>query len=94
MRNSLFRRAIDNDRSQLSALESSLVSAQRAEKISRDRYAGGLVTYSDVLQAQANRISLEGQVIQVRGAQARDTVALYKALGGGWPELAQGAAQP
>jgi NodT family efflux transporter outer membrane factor (OMF) lipoprotein len=86
--------AIDNDQRQLSALQDSLASAKRAEKISRDRYAGGLVTYSDVLQAQATRISLEGQVIQTKGAQARDTVALYKALGGGWPELAQGAAQP
>jgi NodT family efflux transporter outer membrane factor (OMF) lipoprotein len=86
--------AIDNDRRQLTALEDSLASAQRAEKISRDRYAGGLVTYSDVLQTQATRISLEGQVIEAKGAQARDTVALYKALGGGWPELAEGVAQP
>jgi len=45
-----------------------------------------------VLQAQASRISLEGQVIETRGAIARDTVALAKALGGGWPELAE--AQP
>jgi outer membrane protein TolC len=52
------------------------------------------VTYSDVLQAQASRISLESQLIQARGSLSRDTVALFKALGGGWPELAQGGAQP
>jgi NodT family efflux transporter outer membrane factor (OMF) lipoprotein len=85
---------VDNDRYQLASLEDSLGPARRAEDIARTRYRGGLVTLSDVLQAQASRISLENQVIETRGALARDTVALYKALGGGWPELAQGAAQP
>jgi multidrug efflux system outer membrane protein len=82
---------VDNDRHQLASLEDSLGSARRAEDIARARYRGGLVTFSDVLQAQASRISLENQVIETRGALARDTVALYKALGGGWPELAQAA---
>jgi NodT family efflux transporter outer membrane factor (OMF) lipoprotein len=80
---------IDNDRSQLAKLEQALGNAARAEDIAGTRYRGGLVTYSDVLQAQASRISLEGQVIETRGAIARDTVSLAKALGGGWPELAE-----
>jgi NodT family efflux transporter outer membrane factor (OMF) lipoprotein len=86
--------AVDNDKRQLANEGNALLSATRAEEIARTRYRGGLVTYSDVLQAQANRISLENQVAETKGALARDTVALYKALGGGWPELAQGAAQP
>ena len=85
---------LDGDHTQVPELETSLSAAQRAEDIARARYRGGLVTYSDVLQAQATRISLENQVIQTRGALARDTVALFKALGGGWPDLAQGGAQP
>jgi NodT family efflux transporter outer membrane factor (OMF) lipoprotein len=85
---------VDGDRGQLASLEASLASARRGEDIANSRYRGGLVTLSDVLQAQATRISLENQVIQTKGALARDTVALYKALGGGWPDLAQGAAQP
>jgi NodT family efflux transporter outer membrane factor (OMF) lipoprotein len=84
---------IDNDRRQTASLEAALGTAARAEDIARTRYRGGLVAYSDVLQAQASRISLESQLIQARGAHARDTVALFKALGGGWPELAQGGAQ-
>ena len=32
---------------------------------------------------------LEEQMIETRGALARDTVALAKALGGGWQEDAQ-----
>ena len=59
---------------------------RRAEEIARTRYRGGLVTLSDVLLAQQRRLSLEEQVIETRGALARDTVALVKALGGGWQE--------
>ncbi|MCF2515485.1 efflux transporter outer membrane subunit [Sphingomonas sp. G124] len=80
----------DGDRNQLARLEEALATATRAEEIARARYRGGLVTYSDVLVAQARRIALEEQVIETRGALARDNVALVKALGGGWQE---GAAQ-
>ena len=77
---------IDGDRRQLVELEQARASAVRAEDIARTRYRGGLVTLSDVLQARQHRLSLEKQVIQTRGALARDTVALAKALGGGWQE--------
>jgi len=85
---------IDNERRRSASLEQALATATRAEDIARARYRGGLVTYSDVLQSQASRISLQGQLIESHGAQARDTVSLFKALGGGWPEMAQGGAQP
>ena len=76
------------DRKQLADLEVALGSAARAEEIARTRYRGGLVNLSDVLQAQAHRITLENQVIETKGTLARDSVALFKALGGGWPDLA------
>lgn len=79
----------EGDRDQLAKLERALASAQRAEDLARARYRGGLVTLSDVLVAQGRRLSLENQVIETKGALARDTVSLFKALGGGWPELAQ-----
>jgi NodT family efflux transporter outer membrane factor (OMF) lipoprotein len=85
--------SIDNDRRQIASLDAASQTAARAEDIARSRYRGGLVTYSDVLQAQASRISLDNQLIQARGSLARDSVALFKALGGGWPELAQGGAR-
>lgn len=85
---------IDDDRKGIADLEGALGSARRAEDIARERYAGGLVTYSDVLGAQAKRITLENRVVEMRGSQALDTVALFKALGGGWPEVAQEGTQP
>ena len=77
---------VDGGRRQLAELEQAQATAARAEDIARTRYRGGLVTLSDVLQAQHRRLSLEEQVIETRGALARDTVALVKALGGGWSE--------
>ena len=85
---------IDNDRKAIADLELALASARRAEDIASERYTGGLVTYSDVLGEEAKRISLENRVIEMRGSQALDTIALYKALGGGWPEVAERGAQP
>ena len=84
----------DADRDQLNNLEQALGTAARAEEIARTRYKGGLVTLSDVLLAQQQRLKLEDQVIETKGALARDTAALFKALGGGWPELATAGAQP
>src|SRR5207253_3095798 len=81
---------IDNDRRQVAKLEDAHRTAVQAEDIARSRYRGGLVTLSDVLQAQASRIALENQLTQARGSLAHDSVGLFKALGGGWPELAQG----
>lgn len=84
---------IDNDQKEIADLEAGLGSARRAEGIARERYSGGLVTYSDVLEAEAKRIALENRVVEMMGSKALDTVALFKALGGGWPEMAQGGAQ-
>ena len=77
---------VDGDRRRLAELDQAEATAARAEDIARTRYRGGLVTLSDVLVAQQRRLSLEEQVIETRGALARDTVALVKALGGGWQE--------
>jgi len=74
------------DRQKLAELEQAFSNATRAEEIARTRYRGGLVTLSDVLVAQARRLSLEDQLIDTKSALAHDTVALVKALGGGWTE--------
>jgi NodT family efflux transporter outer membrane factor (OMF) lipoprotein len=79
--------ACDGDRGRISDLQQAIGSAARAQDIARTRYRGGLVTLSEVLAAEGRRLSLESQLIDAKGALARDSVALFKALGGGWPEL-------
>jgi len=58
--------------------------ARRAEQIARDRYAGGAVSYLDVVSAQtdARQAQLGLQDIQSRQLQA--SAALMAVLGGGW----------
>jgi NodT family efflux transporter outer membrane factor (OMF) lipoprotein len=85
---------VDGDRGKLDNLRHAVADAARAESIAGTRYRGGLVTYSDVLLARGRRLSLEEQMIDAHGALARDTASLFKALGGGWPELAQQGGQP
>ena len=80
---------VEGDREQLRQLENAVDAAATAERLADRRYRGGLVTYAEVLVAQGRRFSLESQVIDARGALARDTVALVKALGGGWQENSQ-----
>jgi NodT family efflux transporter outer membrane factor (OMF) lipoprotein len=84
---------VAGDRAKLDDLQKASDSAARAEAIAGARYRGGLVTYSDVLLARGQRLSLEEQMIETQGALARDTASLFKVLGGGWPELAQGSGQ-
>jgi NodT family efflux transporter outer membrane factor (OMF) lipoprotein len=84
---------IAGDHGKLADLRNAVDGAARAEDIAGTRYRGGLVTYSDVLVARGRRLSLEEQMIDAQGALARDTASLFKALGGGWPELAQQGAR-
>jgi NodT family efflux transporter outer membrane factor (OMF) lipoprotein len=78
---------IDGDRARLRELEQAVSASTNAERIALTRFRGGLVTEVDVLAERARRLAMEEQVIQTRGALARDTVALVKALGGGWPGM-------
>jgi multidrug efflux system outer membrane protein len=84
---------IDADRVQLAERQEATRSAARAEELAGTRYRGGLVTYAAVLGARAQRIAMEQQVIDSKGALARDTASLGKALGGGWTEPAGEEAQ-
>jgi NodT family efflux transporter outer membrane factor (OMF) lipoprotein len=84
---------VDADRVQLAERQEAAGNAARAEELAGTRYRGGLVTYSAVLGARAQRIAMEQQVIDSKGALARDTASLAKALGGGWTEPAAEEAQ-
>ena len=54
------------------------------------RYRNGVSSYLDLLDAQRSLFSAQQAVVQVRLAQLQTQVLLYKALGGGAPEMAAG----
>jgi multidrug efflux system outer membrane protein len=53
-------------------------------RIANRRYAGGLASYYEVLEAQQLLFPAETQLAQVRATRLFTYVQLYRALGGGW----------
>ncbi|QPF72192.1 efflux transporter outer membrane subunit [Roseateles sp. DAIF2] len=61
-----------------------VASAQRALQLSDSRYRNGLVSQLELLDARRSELANRRQALQVRAAQYQSTIALIKALGGGW----------
>ncbi|HEY2000458.1 efflux transporter outer membrane subunit [Paraburkholderia sp.] len=79
--------------------QEAVTDAQHLLSLANDRYSGGLVAYLDVITAQQSLLTSERQDVQIHGQQMTLSVALVKALGGGWdvnmpgtPNLATGPA--
>ena len=68
----------------IAPLETSLKAAQSSMVIAKQQYAIGLVTYINILQAEATELNAENQLVQAKAQLAQDLASLYTALGGGW----------
>jgi outer membrane protein, multidrug efflux system len=81
--NSLAKYAADQQRRNwlIATVEQSL----DALMLSRLRYAGGLINFVDVLDAERTHQQNELALADSTTAVTTDLVALYRALGGGWP---------
>lgn len=69
---------------QASAIADSLAAAELALKIAMKRYNAGATGYLDVLDAERTLIDVQRLDTQIKGARATTSVALVRALGGGW----------
>jgi NodT family efflux transporter outer membrane factor (OMF) lipoprotein len=69
---------------QLAAQEKAVAAAREAERILRNRYLAGTVSFTDVVVAQAAALANAQTALDVRQAQLLAAVALIEALGGGW----------
>lgn len=76
--------AFDRDQDRLGLREAELRERERAVRIAREQDRAGLVTQSEVLDAERDRYAAEDAVAAARGAVVADWAALQKALGGGW----------
>lgn len=56
----------------------------RASKISRLRYDAGAVNFLDVIDAERSRLDIARDSNRIVSARVQGTVALIRALGGGW----------
>ena len=77
---SALRLLADQQRAQTQAVDA----AARATRLSATRYRNGLVSQLELLDAQRSELRNRRQALQVRAAQYQATVALIRALGGGW----------
>ena len=69
---------------QAEQIDGALVSARRSADLAQKLYAAGRSSYLDLLDAQRNLAGIERSAVQLRGSRAVGTVALIRALGGGW----------
>jgi len=69
---------------QSEAQDRAVASAARSTALSQVRYRNGYVSQLDLLDAQRSELRNRRQALQVRSAQYQSTVALVRALGGGW----------
>jgi multidrug efflux system outer membrane protein len=65
-------------------VEQALVSARRSADLAQKLYEAGRSGYLELLDAQRNLAAVERNAVQLRGDRAVTTVALIRALGGGW----------
>jgi NodT family efflux transporter outer membrane factor (OMF) lipoprotein len=72
-------------RQSLKSLDVAVDAARQATKIASDRYDRGLTDFLNVLDAERQQFALEAQRAEVVRLAGDSFVALYKALGGGWP---------
>jgi len=72
-------------------LADSVEAAKRSNVLSLLRYQEGFSGYQRVLDSQQALFRQQNSYVQNRGLSARNVVAIYKALGGGW-EVRQGRA--
>lgn len=69
---------------QAEATRDSVGSARRAFEIADSRYRNGASSFLEVIDAQRTLLAIQRLDTQIHGARAISTVALVRALGGGW----------
>lgn len=72
-------------RQSLHSLDLAIEAARQATKVATERYDRGLTDFLNVLDAERQQFALEQQRAEVIRLAGDSFVALYKALGGGWP---------
>lgn len=72
---------------QAAANQDAVAAAKRAAQLAQIRYDAGATSYLEVIDAQRTALDVKRDENRIRGARATGTVALIRALGGGWGNL-------
>lgn len=66
-------------------------SASRTTDLTEKRYQEGDVDYFEVINAERDSLAAERAAVQIRGQRFLTTIALIRALGGGWEQMPEPA---
>jgi NodT family efflux transporter outer membrane factor (OMF) lipoprotein len=64
--------------------EEAVQSARHSVALTTNQYKAGLVSYLNVIVVQASALNIERNAVEIRNSRLAASVALIKALGGGW----------
>lgn len=78
--------AYGSDQSRRASLAAAAAASDDALTLARQRYASGLASFIEVLDAERTLQQSQEALAEATTAQSTDLVELYKALGGGWDE--------
>lgn len=79
--------AVARERERRQSLLESVASSRQALELANDLQLRGLIDFFEVLDAQRSQLIAEAALAQSETTLTSQTVALYKALGGGWESL-------
>jgi NodT family efflux transporter outer membrane factor (OMF) lipoprotein len=74
-------------RAQVERIQDAASASERAAELARLRFAGGVADFLQVLDAERTQLEAQDQLAQSRTQAATAYAALYKALGGTWPNV-------
>lgn len=86
--------ALTEERRRIVYLEASVAAAESAVSLVRDLYNQGLTDFQPVLDSERTLAEQQDALASSRGLLARDLIALYSALGGGWDPDGGAAPEP
>ena len=74
--------ALFKERKRYQDLRETFQHADNVAQLMQSKYKNGLIDYTDVLQAEQNRLQSQMQMIKSSGALYTDLIRFYKAIGG------------
>jgi outer membrane protein TolC len=77
-------RALQSDADALKAQVAAERSAADSLTIAREQFKVGAISYPSLLNAQETYLRVRVSLVQAQAARYADTAALFQALGGGW----------
>lgn len=80
--------AYANNRERQTILGLATASSREAARLARLRFESGLIDFQAVLDTERTRLSTEDALANSQAEGLSSLISLYKALGGGWTELA------